>query len=45
MSASSAIAGPIRPAPWPIILAAAGAFMLLVLGCLAVFGPGEAALT
>lgn len=45
MPISSTIAGPIRPLPWPIILTAAGAFLLLVAVCLAVFGPGEMALS
>lgn len=44
MSATAAGAGVIRPAPWPILLTAAGAFVLIVAMALAVFGPGEAAL-
>lgn len=44
MAATAADAGAIRPAPWPILLAALGAFILIVALCLAVFGPGEAAL-
>ncbi|MCC5887800.1 MAG: hypothetical protein JJT88_15300 [Gammaproteobacteria bacterium] len=46
MSALSAGAGAsvMRPAPWPIVLTALGAFVLIVAICLAAFGPGEAAL-
>jgi DMSO/TMAO reductase YedYZ heme-binding membrane subunit len=44
MSASTAGAGAIQPAPWPIILVALGAFALIVAISFAIFGPGETAL-
>ena len=44
MSVATANACAIRPAPWPIILAALGAFVLLLAVSLAIFGPGETAL-
>lgn len=43
-SAASATVGDVRPASATILLAAALAFVALTVACLAVFGPGEAAL-